>query len=141
MGSFSDYLEAKLLDHVVGKTSFTMPSTVYVALYTTAPNDASTAGTPSPGVEVTGGSYARKSTAGADWNAAASGSISNANTITFVTATGSWGTVLAFALVDSASGAGNILAWGTLGTSKTIGTGDTASFAGGTPGSLVLTLD
>lgn len=106
---------------MLGKTSYTMP-TVYVGLYTAAPSD--TGG----GTEVTGGSYARKSTAGADWNAAASGSSSNANAITFITATGSWGTVTHFGLFDAAS-AGNLLRWAALTTSKTIGSGDTASFA------------
>jgi alkylation response protein AidB-like acyl-CoA dehydrogenase len=51
-GSLSNYAENKVLDHVLGTTSYTKPTT-YVALYTVAPTD-STAGT-----EVTGGSYAR----------------------------------------------------------------------------------
>src|SRR5690349_8798175 len=121
--SKSDYLENKLLDHQVGKTSYTMP-TVYVGLFTAAPSDSG------GGTEVSGGSYARKSTAGADWNAASGGSTTNANAITFVTATGSWGTVTHWGLFD-ASSAGNLLRWAALGTSKTIGNGDTASFAAG----------
>jgi hypothetical protein len=104
---------------------------VYVGLYTAAPSDAG------GGTEVTGGSYARKVTAGADWNAAASGSTSNANAITFVTATGSWGTCTHFGLFDASSG-GNLLRWAVLTTSKTIGTGDVASFPAG---NLVLTED
>lgn len=121
--SKTDYAENKVIDHLNGKTSFTMPS-VWVALFTAAPSDAG------GGTEVTGGSYARKSTAGADWNAASAGSASNANAITFVTATGSWGTATHFATFD-ASTAGNMLRWGALTTSKTIGSGDTASFAAG----------
>lgn len=128
--SKSDYLENKLLDHQVGKTSYTMP-TAYVALFTAAPSD--TGG----GTEVTGGSYARKTTAGADWNAAASGSTSNANALTFPTATASWGTVTHWGIYD-ASSAGNLLRWAALTTSKTIASGDTASFAAG---ALVLTED
>lgn len=128
--SKSDYLENKLLDHQTGKTSYTMPS-VWVGLYTAAPSD--TGG----GTEATGGSYARKSTAGADWNAAASGSTSNANAITFVTPTGSWGTVTHWGLFDAAS-AGNMLRWAALTASKTVGTGDVVSFAAG---ALVLTED
>ena len=122
--SKSDYLENKLLDHQLGKTAYTMP-TAYVGLYTTTPSDAG------GGTEVTGGSYVRKSTAGADWNAAASGSTANANAITFITATGSWGTVTHFGIFD-ASTAGNLLRWAALTTPKTIGNGDTASFAAGT---------
>jgi hypothetical protein len=137
-GSFSDYAELKILDHLVGKTSWTMP-TAYVALCTSAPSDLSTGATivePS----TSGTAYARKSTAGADWNSAASGAIDNANAITFATATGAgWGTITHFALVDSGTyGAGNMLAWGSLTVSKAISAGDTASFAAG---DLDITLD
>jgi hypothetical protein len=121
MASFTDYSENKVLDHIVGKTSFTMPS-VWIALFTAAPSD--TGG----GTECTGGSYARKSTAGADWTAASGGATSNAAAITFVTPTGSWGTATHFALMD-ASTAGNMLAWAALTTPQAIGTGNTVSFA------------
>lgn len=122
-GNLSDYAENKILDHSVGKTSWTMP-TVYVALYTTAPTD-STSGT-----EVSGGSYARVATTGATWNAAASGANSNASAIVFPTASASWGTVTAVALVD-ASSAGNIVWYGTLTSNKTVDSGDTFQFAAG----------
>jgi hypothetical protein len=130
MGSFSDYTENKVLDHVTGKTAFTKP-TAYIALFTAAPSDAG------GGTEVSGGSYARVATTGTDWNAASGGSTSNAAAITFPTATGSWGTVTHFALMD-ASTAGNQLAWGALTTSKAFTTDDTAQFAAGT---LTLSLD
>jgi hypothetical protein len=129
-GSLTNYAEAKILDHVVGKTSFTMPS-VWVALFTAAPSDAG------GGTECTGGSYARKSTAGADWAAASSGATSTAAAITFVTPTGSWGTVTHFALMDAAT-AGNMLAWADLTTPQAVGTGNTVSFA---IGELDITLD
>ena len=54
MAGFSDYLEDKVLDHVFGGTAYTAPATLYVALYTVAPDD--TGG----GTEVTGGSYVRQ---------------------------------------------------------------------------------
>lgn len=131
MGSFTDYAEGKILDHIVGKTSFTMPS-VWVALFTAAPSD--TGG----GTEVSGGSYARKSTAGSDWNAAGTdGTIENAAAITFVTPSGSWGTVTHFALMDAAT-VGNMLAWSALTTPQAVGTGNAVSFA---IGALVITLD
>jgi hypothetical protein len=107
-----------------------MPA-IWVGLYTAAPSDAG------GGTEVTGGSYARKSTAGADWSAASAGSANNANALTFVTATASWGTVTHFGLFD-ASTAGNLIRWAALTTSKTVGSGDTASFAAA---ALVTTLD
>ena len=39
-GNLTNYLENKLLDHFLGTTSYTMPSPVYVALFTVAPGDA-----------------------------------------------------------------------------------------------------
>lgn len=119
--SKSTYAENKVLDHMLGKTAWTMP-TVYVALYTAAPSDAG------GGTEVSGGAYARVATTGATWNAASAGSSSNASAITFPTASASWGTVTHFGQLD-ASSAGNLLRWGPLTTSKAIGSGDTASFA------------
>lgn len=129
-GSKSDYAENKVLELLVGKTAFSTP-TAYVALYTAAPSDSG------GGTEVSGNNYSRKSTAGADWGSAASGSITNANAITFATPSGSWGTVTHFGIFD-ASTTGNLLYWGSLTTSKTIGSGDTASFAAS---ALVLTED
>ena len=88
MAGKSAYLEIKNLAHNLGKTAFTMP-TVYIGLYTAAPTDSG------GGTEVSGGSYARKVTAGADWNTPTGNpaSTSNANALTFVTPSGSWGTI------------------------------------------------
>lgn len=121
MASFSDYLENKVLDHVVGKTAYTMP-TVHVALFTAAPTDAG------GGTEVTGGSYARVATTGATWAAASAGATSNAAAVNFPTPTASWGTATHFGLYDAAT-VGNLLAWAPLTTSQAIGTGNTVSFA------------
>jgi len=121
MGSFSDYWENKILDHIFGKTSYT-PATIYVGLSTADPlDDASGLAEPS------GNGYARVQTAASDWNVATNGTVDNANDITFPEATGSWGTITHFALFDAATG-GNILAHGALSASKTIGSGDTAKF-------------
>lgn len=130
--SKSDYAENKVLDHMTGKATWGAV-TAYVGLYTAAPSDAG-GGTE---VSTTSTGYARKSTAAADWSAASGGSTSNANPVTFTTATGSWGTVTHFGLFDASTG-GNLLRWAALGTSKAIGTGDTASFAAG---ALVMTED
>lgn len=133
MGSFSNYLEVELLDMVVGKTDYTMP-TVWVALCTADPTDA---GVGSNMGEVSGGDYARAATAGSDWDPAASGAIDNAAAIAFPEATDSWGNVTHFALVD-ASTAGNMLMHGALATAKSVTNGDTVSFAAG---DLDITLD
>ena len=125
MGSFSNFWENEILDHIFGKGTYTPPSNIYVALSTTDPTDSGS------GIsEPSGGSYARKSTAPADWDAAVSGTVDNANAITFVEATGSWGTITHFALYDALTG-GNMLAHGALATSKIIDDGDVASFAAG----------
>lgn len=120
-GSKSDYLENKVLDHALGTASFTMPSTVYVGLYTVAPTDAG------GGTEVSGNNYARKSVA---FTSATGGATSNSADVTFDTPSASWGTVVAFGIFDNLSG-GNLLYWGDLSANKTINSGDTVKFLSG----------
>ena len=136
MGSFSNFLENEVLDHLFSKATYTAPATLYVGLWKSALSDSSTGSTAN---EVSGGSYARKTVANnsTNWPAAAGGAKSNGTAITFATASGSWGTVTYFAILD-ASSAGHILGWGQLMQAKTIGSGDTASFA---VGDLDITLD
>jgi len=131
MGSFADYRENEILDHLFGKGSYT-PPTIYVGLSTADPTDDA-----SGVAEPSGNAYARVQTAGSDWNVASGGAIDNANDINFPEATGSWGTITHFALFDATSG-GNMLAHGSLNTSKAIDSGDTARFAAG---DLDVTLD
>ena len=45
MSALSDFAENKLLDHVLGTTSFTAPAKVYVGLHTSSPNESASAGT------------------------------------------------------------------------------------------------
>ena len=120
MTGFSDYTAQNLLAYVTGKTAMPALPTSYLALFTTAPTaDAGTGGT-----EVSGGSYTRVTTSGANWNTptASSGTApgivsaftSNSATLTFPTASANWGTVLAFGLYDAAT-VGNLLVWDYLG--------------------------
>lgn len=133
MAGASDYLENKLLDHITGKTSYTMP-TAYVALLTATPNDASTGATITEANYTT---YARVTTSGATWNAASGGSVTNAAAITFPVCSAGTSTVTHFAILDSGTiGAGNVLAWGTC--SLAISAGITPQFAAS---ALTLTLD
>lgn len=131
MGSFNDYTEAKVLDHITGKTSFTKPTT-YVGLSTADPTDDA-----SGLAEPSGNNYSRVTTSGSDWDAAASGAVANAATLTFPEASGAWGTVTHFALFD-ASSSGNMLCHGTLNASRVITNGITPRFA---VGEFVITLD
>lgn len=127
-GSFSNFLENEILDHLFTAGAYSRPDT-YVALYTAAPTDAG------GGTEVSGGSYARVQVTA--WDTASGGATANTNVITFPTATASWGTVVAFGILDASSG-GNLLAWGDLSASKAVGSGDTIEFAAG---ALDITLD
>ena len=124
MGSFSDYWENEILDHLFGKGSYT-PPTIYVGLSTADPGDDGTGLS-----EPSGNGYARVATSAADWNSASGGSLDNADAIDFAEATGDWGTITHFGLFDAATG-GNVLAHGALTLSKTISNGDTARFATG----------
>jgi len=128
-GSFSNYLENAVLDHVLKVAALTVPTNLYVALYTVAPTDAG------GGTEVTGGSYARK-VANA-WTTASGGAAENSAAITFATATAGWGTVVAFAVFDAIT-AGNMLFHGTLAANKTVLTDDAVEFA---IGAIDVTLD
>lgn len=120
LASKSDYLENKDLDHNLGKTSFTMPATVYLALCTSTPTDAST-GTTIVEANYTG--YARKKVEAAALNAAASGQSTNKEALTFAECTAGSSTVTAWALVDALT-LGNVLYWGTA-TSTVVSTTQT----------------
>lgn len=131
MAGKSDYLESAILNHVLRNTALTSPTTVYAGLFTASPSDAG------GGTEVTGGSYARVAiTFGAPTGTSPT-QVANSAAVNFATATASWGTVTDFGIFDAVS-AGNLLYWDALTTSKTIGNGDTASFA---IGDLVVTED
>tara|TARA_A100001201_G_scaffold142558_1_gene141098 strand:+ start:898 stop:1281 length:384 start_codon:yes stop_codon:yes gene_type:complete len=116
--SFSNFLELEVLDHVFRNSAYTAPSTIYVALFTSAPNDAG------GGTEVSGNGYARQSMA---FGTASSGSISNSSSVEFPTATGDQGTIVAMGLFDASSG-GNLLAYGSLTSNKTVSNGDVFRF-------------
>jgi hypothetical protein len=113
VSAFSNYLENKVLLHVFGATAYTAPTTLYLALYTVAPDD--TGG----GTEVSGTSYARQTIAFTVVNDTAS----NTSAVEFPTAGSTWGTVVAVGIFDNLT-SGNLLAYGNLTSSKTIASGD-----------------
>jgi len=130
-GYKGDYLEDKVLDHCVGRASFTMPTT-YVALFTDSANLPEIAGgTLTNEVSTAGTAYARVATSG-KWAAAGSGSITTNADIEFATATANWGTVSFFAIMDGdTEGSDNVLYCGDITTPKAVNTDDTAKFASG----------
>lgn len=99
-------------------TSFTSPAAVYVALHTTIP-------TPSgPGVEVSGGSYARQAVT---WTFPSNGQSSNDADVTFPVATALWGTVVAFSIFDNVVG-GNMLYFAPLNAPRLVQINDQVKF-------------
>jgi hypothetical protein len=132
MTAASNYLENKVLDHVLTATAYTQPGTRYLALFNNTSTNAATnleAGTLTDEVSTSGTAYSRKSVTFA---AASSGTSATNATVTFDAATASWGTVTHVAVVDGATaGAGNVLFWGAVTTSKTIDTGDTFQVTSG----------
>lgn len=129
MGSFTDYLENALLDHVFGtgegKTlAYTQP-TKYIALCTVAVTDTADG---SSITEPSAGAYERKRMH--TWDAASAGATENTNDVLYNQATASWGTILDFAICDAKT-AGNVLAYGSLTISKSVASGDTPKFATG----------
>ncbi len=122
MASKSDYLENKILEHVLKNTSMTSPTTVYVGLMTTAPTDAA------PGTEVSGSNYARKAITFA---AASGGSIAQNADVLFDVASGSWGTIVGYGIFDALT-TGNMLYWSTVTPNKAIATNDQAKITSGT---------
>lgn len=118
MAGKSDYLENKILEHVLKNTSYTSPTTVYMALFTAAPSDAG------GGTEVSTNNYARTAIT---FGAASSGAISNSSAVTFPTPSGSWGACTHFGIFDAAT-VGNLLYWGALTQTETPLSGNVVQF-------------
>jgi hypothetical protein len=127
MAEMSNFLENALINATLRNTSYTSPSTVYLALYTSDPTDADT------GTEVTGNAYERQSIT---FGSPSNGVSTNTAAIEFPQATGSWGTV-AYIGIRDASTSGNLLYHTALDASKAIATGDVFRVA---IGSLSVTL-
>lgn len=128
MGYLSNYAENKILDHVLKNTAFTRPSHLFLGVCTGDPTDTGTGGTISE--PSSGNGYAR--VVCDSWNSAASRATSINTVITFPTATGNWGNLSHFAILDtSVLSTGNIIAYGAISPAKTILSGDTAAIDSG----------
>jgi hypothetical protein len=128
MAEFSNYLENKLLDHILKAVSYTSPTTVYVGLFTSDPTDAGS------GTEVSGGSYARQILS---VTTASGGIVTSSADVTFPQATANWGTISHIGLLDAIT-SGNLLMHTPLTTSKVIETDDILKI---NSGNLTVTLD
>lgn len=111
--SASSYAELKILDHSLGTAEWTMPSAVYIGLFSSDPTDAGT------GTELSGNGYAR---AEITFAAASNGSAANDSQIDFDAATDDWATATHFGIFDAAT-SGNLLYHGQLNTPRAAETG------------------
>jgi len=137
MTAASNYLENKILDHVLKNTAYSQPSSLYLALFNNTSGNAATNlenGTITDEVSTSGTAYVRKTIA---FGAASAGTSATNATVTFDAATASWGTITHVAIMD-ASTSGNVLFWGAVTTTKTIDTGDTFQV---TSGNLTISLN
>lgn len=135
-GSLSDYAENKVLAHSVGKTAWSMPSTVYVALYVQTPTE-NTNGTEVAALEgATNTGYARLLTNASSWSEPAGGELSNAQTFSFGPASATWGQIEGVALLDAQT-SGNVIWYGTFSSPRTVVAGEKLIFD---PGAFVLSL-
>lgn len=151
MSAASNYLEDKLLDHVLRYSTAPYTdsalNTVYVALFADSGSAASAAlesGTSGTGsssdwgyFEINNGSYARQSVTFAAAGAVTTGTISTNATVSFPVASadydtaGSTGNVVTHIAIMDASTGGNVLFYGTLTTSKTVSSGDQFTVSSG----------
>jgi hypothetical protein len=121
--SISNYAELKILEHTTGKTSWTMPTTVYIKLHT---GDA--------GEDGTSNAATNTSRQSASWAAASSGSIATNATISW-TSVSTTETYSHWSMWDNST-AGNCLWTGALSSSAAVTAGDTFQIT-----SLTLSLD
>jgi hypothetical protein len=117
----TNYGAGVFIDHVLRDQAFTTPDAVYIALFLDEPDAAGSA------TEVSGGSYERQAVT---LSAAASGATDNTGVVDFGEATGDWGEITHFGVMDL-DAAGNMFMWGPLDDPKTVNTGDSAEFADG----------
>ena len=115
MSDMCNYLEDKLIDHILRNVAYTSPSTVYLALLTADPTE-----TGSTTNEVAGASYARQEIV---FDAPTDGVTQNTYDVEFPQATEDWGTVSHILVMDAQTG-GNPLYHKELNTAKQITTDD-----------------
>lgn len=133
MAAKSIYSDNAVLNAILRNTAFSSPTTIYAALFTTAPTTAYTSSSPT-GVEVSDTNYTRVAVT---FSAPSGGSTSNSGTVSFF-GSGAAGpgpyTIVAVGLLDVGGAPvsapyGNLWYFGNLTVSKSVSTGDTLQFA------------
>lgn len=123
MAALSDHAENLLLNWLMTTGTATRPTNWYVALFTSAPNDAG------GGTEVSGNGYSRQSVS---WDTASGtgGTTANSGAVSFTASGSGFGTVTHIGIFD-ASSSGNLLWHGAMDTAKSVASGDVLQFAAG----------
>jgi hypothetical protein len=121
MSQMSNYLENALINGTLRNTQYTVPATVYLALYTSDPTDADS------GAESAVGAYARQAVT---FGAPSNGVSTNSADVTFPIVTSGSETITHFGIRD-ASSAGNLLYYGSLTTPRAIVTNNQLVFQSG----------
>jgi hypothetical protein len=111
--AFTSYTDNALLGHLLGSTTYTKPSALYVALFI---GDPASGGTE---ISTSGSAYARISAT----FTVSSGIATNSAAIEWPVATSTWGAITWVAIYDAVTG-GNQLVTAQLTSAKTIGSGD-----------------
>lgn len=123
----STYFAQKVLDQQFGLAAYTLPSTVYLALFTATPGAGNT------GTEVSGSNYSRVAVAMNSSNWSRTGTtVTNVGQILFPIFSGSVSTVVAVGIYD-ASTSGNLLWFSDLaaGYQKSFSANDQAVYPAG----------
>lgn len=123
---FSEYASKAILEHALSKTSWTMPSYCYVALFNGNPFGT---GTELDGATAT--DYARQEIQASSLNSATfsepTAEVTNSVAISFGTAGNDWGTITHWAIYD-ADTSGNMIFAAPLEAARSVLSGDTIQF-------------
>jgi hypothetical protein len=120
MAAFSNYMEDAITAWINGTTFPSAPTNTYVQLYSQDPTDEGSA---------TGALYTRISVASGGWTrgTGGAGTLSNTGVITITSSAASGATATHVAVFNEITG-GNLLFYGALSASKSIGVGDEVKF-------------
>lgn len=111
-GCLTNYGEAQALTYLFK----TMATHYYVGAFTVAPSDTS------PGTEVNASDYIRQEITFGNVTEGNPSTISNSNAVEFPVAESDWGTVVALAIFDAATG-GNMIAFSNVDTPRHVDVG------------------
>ena len=124
MSAATDFTEALALNWLLTSNTATRPTAWYVGLFTSATSDAG------GGTEVSGNGYSRQAVSFTVATVSGTTKAGNSATITFPTATATWGTI-SYIAIFNASSSGNMLFHGPVVTNKLIETDDSFQITAG----------